>query len=470
MSLAETIHDALGIKAPEESQQRIQEAVARRLDELSPGAAIKRTGYFNHSWVPDLVVKWREGEDRPVYLRLDVKDPSFDEDLGYLAEERPFFLDLVDGVAATSNGNLDFDLGQALAQGGREQVLVSEVTAVDRLESGVDAEAEAKKATRQVVVGGHGLLDGSAADSIMRSWREASDAAESADPAPLRSALDAVEQFLDRVASLDLETDLRAKWVAAGHDADAFPGREDWQLNDRGPREIAELVASLVDGGESVEHDQWNAIAESISLTALGSELANIGRAATGALVNDLVRAALTYWTAQYAYFPALDSDSMTGAYDWSYGRYAFAVNLVRREAFFTDSGRKWGNVKKPDSLPDARGRIEALDRGFVLGAGIVTPDEQISHELRATATATLAEKLGPFIKNEPSWQSARLQWLDLKVPGTDLRAHVDFSRDVMRADASIPLRTMVLLVAEFGAALTDEELEKLRESLPETG
>ncbi|MGN6253713.1 MAG: hypothetical protein ACTHO8_01855 [Solirubrobacterales bacterium] len=468
MSLAETIHDALCIKAPDESQQRIQEAVARRLDELSPGAAIKRTGYFNHSWVPDLVVKWREGADRPVYLRLDVKDPSFDEDLGYLAEERPFFLDLVDGAPETSNGHQDFDLGQALAKGGREQVLVSEVTAVDRLESTIEQEVEAKKATRQVVVGGRGLLDGSAADRIMRSWSQATAAAEKADTAPLRSALDSVEQFLDRLASLDLETDLRAKWVAAGHDADAFPGREDWQLNDRGPREIAELVASLVDAGEEVESDQWSNIAQAISLTSLGSELANLGRAATGGLVNDLIRAALPYWTAQYAYFPAFDSDSMTGAYDWSYGRYAFAINLVRREAFFTDSGRKWGNVKKPDSLPDARGRIEALDRGSVLGAGIVTPDEQISHELRATATATLAEKLGPFIRNEPSWQSARLKWLDLKVPGTDLKAHVDFSRDVMRADASIPLRTLVLLVAEFGAALTDEELENLREILPD--
>jgi hypothetical protein len=468
VSLAETIHDALGIKAPEESQQRIQEAVARRLDELSPGAAIKRTGYFNHSWVPDLVVKWREGDDRPVYLRLDVRDPSFDEDLGYLAEERPFFLDLVDDAPDASNGGQEFDLSAALAQGGREQVLVSEVTAVDRLESTVEQEAEAKKATRQVVVGGRGLLDGSAADRIMRSWSQASDAAESADTAPLRSALDSVEQFLDRLASLDLETDLRAKWVAAGHDADAFPGREDWQLNDRGPREIAELVASLVDAGEAVENAQWNTIVQAISLTSLGSELASLGRSATGGPVNDLVRAALPYWTAQYAYFPALDSDSMTGAYDWSYGRYAFAINLVRREAFFTDSGRKWGNVKKPDSLPDARGRIEALDSGSVLGAGIVTPDEQISHELRATATATLAEKLGPFIRNEPSWQSARLKWLDLKVPGTDLKAHIDFSRDVMRADASIPLRTLVLLVAEFGAALTDEELENLRQILPD--
>jgi hypothetical protein len=468
MSLAETIHDALGIKAPEESQQRIQEAIARRLDELSPGATIKRTGYFNHSWVPDLIVKWREGEDRPVYLRLDVRDPSFDEDLGYLAEERPFFLDLVDGNAPdTSNGGQGFDLNKALSKSGRDQVLVTEVTAVDRLESRVEKEADAKNATRQVIVGGRGLLDGTAADSIMRSWSEASEAAEHANKAPLRSALDAVEQFLDRIAALDLETNLRSKWVAAGHDANAFPGREDWQLDDRGPREIAELVASLVDAGEDVAGDQWTAIAQAISLTSLGSELASLGRTGTGRQVNDLVRAALPYWTARYAYFPALEADSMTGTFDWSYGRYALAINLIRREAFFTDSGRKWGNVKKPDSLPDTRGRIETLDRGSVLGAGIVTPDEQISHELRATATATLAEKLDPFITNEPSWQSARLKWLDLKVPGTDLKAHIDFSRDVMRADASIPLRTLVLLVAEFGAALTDEELDSLREALP---
>jgi hypothetical protein len=139
---------------------------------------------------------------------------------------------------------------------------------------------------------------------------------------------------------------------------------------------------------------------------------------------------------------------------------------LIRRHAFFTDIGRKWSKVPKPKSLPDARERLASLDQPVVLGAGILTPEEHVSHELRSSATSSLADRLGPFIEADPSWRSARLQWLELKVPGTDLKAHVDFARDVVRADASIPLRTFVMLIGEFVAALTGDELHGLEESL----
>jgi hypothetical protein len=179
-----------------------------------------------------------------------------------------------------------------------------------------------------------------------------------------------------------------------------------------------------------------------------------------------LVTTGLDYWTARYAYVPRLESDSLEGTFDWQLGHYALAINLLRRQAFFTDTGRKWSRVPKPDFLPDVRDRLPSLDRPNVLGAGILTPEEQVSHELRSTATSSLAERLDPFISEDPSWRSARLKWLDLRVPGTDTTARVDFSRDVVSAESSIPLRGFVTLIAEFVAALTEDEMERLAEAL----
>ncbi|HEX3361330.1 MAG TPA: hypothetical protein VHS74_10095 [Solirubrobacterales bacterium] len=464
MTLTNAIQDALKIPAAHDSQAAVQDLIAKRLDLISPGTSIKRTGYFNHAWVPDLVVRGKDSSVRGVFLRFDVKHASFKDDLTYLAQEQPLFVDIEE---TESDEHSSFDLSEALQEIGREGVLVSEPEALDRFKSGVETNAEVRAATKQVVVGGHGHVDGRAAAEIVERWSEANAAAVEAEVASLRSALNDVEKYLDRNSSLDLEGDLRSTWVSAGHDAEQFPGREDWKLEDRGPHELAELIASLIGREAKIPDEQLELLVTSISASDLGSELASLGQIFSGGTVNQLARGGLSYWTARYAYVPPLDSDTLDGRFDWQVGKYALGINLIRRFAYFTDNGRKWSNVPRPKSLPDVRERLQRLGQAAVLGAGIITPEEQVSHELRSTATSSLADRLEPFISDDPSWRSARLRWLDLKVAGTDVTARVDFSRAVVTAGGSVPLRSLVLLVAEFVAALTEEEMAELHAALP---
>jgi hypothetical protein len=467
VSLDQAVRDALAIPAPAASQQATQEAVARRIDELSPGSSVKRTGYFNHSWIPDLVVGSKEDRDRSIFFRFDVKDPSFEEDLAYLSHERPLFLDLINGVDKNDGERTarQFDLEAALATDDRRNVLVTEVSAIDRFDAELKDHRDASTATQQVVLGGRGVVDPGAATSILESWQDAKTAAVGARPEDLRRALDEVDRYLDRIARLDLEQDLRSTWVAAGNDAEAFPGSEDWQLHDRSPREIAEFVASLVERDGEVTTDQWDAIARAVDLTSLGHELAGLDRSHEGGLVNDLVAAGMQYWTARFAYVPMLSSDSLSGRFDWSYGRYALSINLIRRRAYFTNNGHKWGNVPKAKALPELSDRLPILDDPTVLGAGIQTQDERVSHELREVSRKSLAELMSPMV--DQGWRSARLNWLDLRVPGTTSTARVDFQRNVVSSRDPIPLRTYVILVAKFVAALNQDELQSLEERLP---
>jgi hypothetical protein len=472
VSLAEAVSEALEVSAPSESQQRVHEVIARQLDSISPGAEVKSTEYFNHAWVPDLVVAGRDGEERDVFLRFQVRDESFGDDLEHLADRKPVFLDISERRQLADDASADdFDLGSAIeARGpGGEGVLVTEVDAIDKFESSVREYQPAAIATKEVVVGGRGIVDPSAATSIVESWKEARDAASDARSDRLRAALDDVETFLDRVSSLDLEADLRGTWVAAGHDVESFPGSEEWRLGDRSPREIAELVASLLRQGRPISEGQWSAIGEVISASSLGHEVSRLNQKHVGSLVNDLTRSNLTRWTAKYAYVPTLESDSLTDAFDWSLGEYALALNLIRRTAYFTDIGIKWNRMKKADSLPEIRERIEGFGDRDVLGVGIETPEENVSHELRSTATRTLAEHVQPLVDGASGWRTARLQWLELRIPGTELTAKVDFRRNVVSADASIPIATFALLLAKYVVALTPDELNQLSESLQST-
>lgn len=469
MSFAEAVRSALEVSNPHESQAQVQETVAKRLAELSPRSEVRRTGYFNHSWAPDLVLRSRGApEERRVFFRFDVRDPSFEDDLHYLADGGPLFLDLKAANSSVTERRSDhrIDVAEALSGKARGDVLVTELPAVDRFESGVHEDQDVRTATQQVIVGGHGLVDPPAADQIVSYWRSAASAAVEAEGVALRTALDKVESYLSRVSAMDLETSLRSRWVAAGEPAETFPGREDWRLDDRPPWEIAELVLALVDQDSSVESERWQEIARAISASALGHEL-RAADSREGGKVDELVRAGLDLWTAQYAYVPPLDSDSFE-RFHWSFGRYALAINLIRRKAFFTEISSKWNTVPKTPVLPEARARQDLLTDSAVLGVGLVTTEENLSMQLRPSATETLGRRLEKYIGGEegPGWRTSRIRRLELRVPGTETDAHVDYERSVVRTDNPIPLRTFVLLVAKFVAGLDEDEMAELEGSL----
>ena len=469
--MVDALREALSNPHPHESQQAVHLLVARRIEDIVQNASVKTTGYFNHAWAPDMVVRGKNHPERPIFLRFDVREASFRDDLRYLSGNEPIFVDL---LAANPGGlapGLDesrepLDV-QAAVDANEDEVLVTDIPAIDEFGTRVKSDRDIRIATQQVVFGGRGMVDQRVARRIVTSWQEATTAVDEVNPTELRSALDQVESYLSRTAALDLETDLRARWIAAGQSAEAFPGREDWNLADRAPWEIARLVLSLIDSDEQVPRETWAEIADAISASALGHELYQLGAVREGRSLEELARIGLSRWTARFAYVPPLESDTLE-SFDWSVGRYSLGINLVNRVAYFTDIGAKWSRVPRTKLLPPAEARIESLSGADVQGVGVVTPEENVTQTLRPSASMSLAERLKQLVRNETdaAWRAARLTSLDVRVPGTSATAHIDFGRSVVRTSESIPLRTFVLLCARFVSGLTENEMTELAERL----
>jgi len=108
MSFTNEVRAALETLHPSDAADRVHHLVANALRRLDAGAEIKRTNYFTHTIVPDLVLRWGPEDsrrERHVHLRFTVDRESFAQDLDLLGSDSPLFLGMTDqGVGEPAVG------------------------------------------------------------------------------------------------------------------------------------------------------------------------------------------------------------------------------------------------------------------------------------------------------------------------------------------------------------------------------
>jgi hypothetical protein len=468
-SFTSALRDALLVPNRGESSDAVQHVVINQIRELDPRARIRTTGYFNHSWVPDLLLSWNDDERRSLFLRFDARY-GFEDDLRFIGSRHrdPVFLDIAQPELAlqptADRGAVEpIDLGES-------EAMLTEHEAWSQLSAGIKDDADVRTATKHLIRGGQGLVDENVAQHLVANYRAVNemlqeDRVASVAPDGLRDALNMLEEPLSRIARLDLEKELRHRWVQAGRDPELFPSLEGWQLHDRAPDEIAALVMALVSGSDPVPDHRWEEISDAITADALGVAARDMPYV-TGGKLNDLVRVARDKWTAKWAWVPPATPDAAQ-TLDWSLGRTSLEIRLENQRAVFADLGNRFNTMQKPEELPTLEPRLDALNHHAVVGISLSTSEEVVGLQLRATATESLGERLRKLMAEQAAVRSSgRINRLQVRVPGTS--SVIDLNFETGKASCPDPVRLSVFarVVARFMVNVAPEVREAMERQL----
>jgi PHD/YefM family antitoxin component YafN of YafNO toxin-antitoxin module len=158
----------IALSAPREQDiiEGVKTAVVKEIELIDPSARIKLTDYFNHSFVPDLVLSWRDAGrewERNVYLRSTIESAVAGRDVSALGKQGPMLLALRSG----NNAQAVAEVAQQME--GDSEVLVTTAPALDRIadtNAGQAASPLRDLVRANVVKGGRGLIDPLRAEAL----------------------------------------------------------------------------------------------------------------------------------------------------------------------------------------------------------------------------------------------------------------------------------------------------------------
>lgn len=166
MTFVEILNAAKDTRDADEYVSRVKTAVAAELSAMDPSGVIDDTRYFNHSAIPDLVLRWpREKSSREIFLRHSYQSVVDSDDVEFLARNEPVFfsLDTRERDDQTAEQQLDETAGTS-------RTLLTDPSAVDVIRDNAAEESPLVDLVRaNFIRGGKGLIDGPRATSLVSS-------------------------------------------------------------------------------------------------------------------------------------------------------------------------------------------------------------------------------------------------------------------------------------------------------------
>lgn len=131
-TVADAFRAAETIRSPSEYIATIKGLVSRSLALLDSSARIVDTGYFNHTAIPDLVVRWSKNHERLIYLRDSYTTIEVNEDASLLSKHAPVLM-----AYRHSSESIDQEVRATERISGsvnrQNQTLVTEPSVVDQI-------------------------------------------------------------------------------------------------------------------------------------------------------------------------------------------------------------------------------------------------------------------------------------------------------------------------------------------------
>ncbi|MEV4824016.1 hypothetical protein [Micromonospora sp. NPDC049274] len=215
------IENALAIEEPWNSARAVKEIVAAEFHTLDPRVEIKFTEYFNHTFAPDLVLRWpgaSGSHERYVYLKYNSEIEFLLDDLRMVENNRPILLGL------EAQNWRDPESAKELALASKESdTLVTDPAGVETL-----AEQSNNKFFRLVgsafAQGGRGLVNERIARLATMSLQAGLQGARAVEQQPTAVAAMLVQELLRSEYAGRIVRLLQAIWVGSGGRLEEFPG------------------------------------------------------------------------------------------------------------------------------------------------------------------------------------------------------------------------------------------------------
>jgi hypothetical protein len=430
----------------------VHELVANALGRLDSQLEIKRTDYFNHSFVPDLVLRWGSGDERHeryVHLRFSVVEKPLEDDIRLLGEASPIFLGMTDERDLTAAAWPD----AAHLNG----TLVTQTAAIDDFESSVRKDSRTRSATGQIVRLGHGRLDEPAAENVGSTFINVPRAIDSDDDSDevrpkVQTALEALNPLLPEPGEILVERTLQSEWIRQGRDPDAFPARAPWRPELLDWPSLREVLLSLLHSDRIVEPETWVRNAGFIRTEDIGNIL---GENMHGGAFNAMAHALLSSWTAKRVWAKRAESAPLFETYDWFVAPAAatesrlLGLEVNDLEIFFADDGRHFKDKEGGNVLPRLAEAQNMLSEPGVQNVGLRGLREGIRYE-RLGGAGAVFERLQEILA-APRSETYRIQTVTTVVPGTDWVADVDLDRQIIdvRGQAT-PVAQLARLATRF--------------------
>lgn len=218
-TLEQHVIDALHERDPHQSEKRVKEAIAGALAAFDPSATVKITTYFNHTYAPDMVLRWAKDVERPVFLRFTDNLPELGEDISMLDKLDPLIFGLTTPELSESDeDHLDETSRQA-------DVLLTTPAAVEELTTRESAAPTDRMLRNSLAHAGRGALVGSTdardlADTFAKGFTDAAGGQVTG----TREALNTIEHFFGEGQARRLNRVVQAVWEGGGSRLDQYPG------------------------------------------------------------------------------------------------------------------------------------------------------------------------------------------------------------------------------------------------------
>jgi hypothetical protein len=261
-SYAAALDNAYGKRDPAAVIHAVKQVIINQLRQVDERVRVRTTDFFSHSFAPDLVLEW--GHDdvvrRPLFVRQDVVDDYFVEDIAQLRSSAP----IVFSLEATAYRRARAERAQAVTR--EANTLVTDAAGIGEIVEQKRNSRVVEIAAPSILQGGRGILDEDRVMTVSSGLTRGFMAANNLASDETREAIGLISSSFSPQYSSRFVEFLRAVWLGAGGQMSAFPAASHVStgLTD-------EALRFLIDYESSADMLYWRRVGDGLTIDRLAN-------------------------------------------------------------------------------------------------------------------------------------------------------------------------------------------------------